>query len=64
MFDVPAGKVVVDPGFAVDSVHHDPPNQVFRNVAGLKTWLMVGIITAIVVYGAGMLSRSRAAREK
>jgi hypothetical protein len=38
--------------------------NVFRNVAGLKTWLIVGIITAIVVYGAGMLSRSRAARDK
>ena len=37
---------------------------VFGHVPGLKTWLMVGIITAIVVYAAGMLSRSRAARGK
>ena len=37
---------------------------VFGNVPGLKTWLMVGVITAIVVYAAGMLSRSRAARDK
>jgi hypothetical protein len=36
----------------------------FGHVAGLKTWLMVGIITAIVVYAAGMLNRSRAARDK
>jgi hypothetical protein len=31
---------------------------------GVKTWLMIGVITAIVVYAAGMLSRSRAARGK
>ena len=31
---------------------------------GMKTWLTVGVITAIVVYAAGMLSRSRAARDK
>ena len=31
---------------------------------GVKTWLMVGVITAIVVSAAGMLSRSRAARDK
>jgi uncharacterized protein DUF1707 len=37
---------------------------VFGHVAGLKTWLMVGIITAIVVYAAGMLNRSRGARDK
>ena len=37
---------------------------VFGHVAGLKTWLMVGIITAIVVYAGGMLTRSRAARDK
>ena len=37
---------------------------VFGRVPGLKTWLTVGVITAIVVYGAGMLSRSRAARDK
>jgi uncharacterized protein DUF1707 len=37
---------------------------VFGHVAGLKTWLMVGIITAIVVYAAGMLNRSRHARDK
>ena len=37
---------------------------VFGHVAGLKTWLMVGIITAIVVYAAGLLNRSRAARDK
>ena len=37
---------------------------VFGHVAGLKTWLMVGVITAIVVYAAGMLSRSRATRDK
>ncbi len=36
----------------------------FGHVAGLRTWLMVGIITAIVVYAAGMLNRSRAARDK
>jgi hypothetical protein len=30
----------------------------------MKTWLMVGVITAIVVYAAGMLSRSRAPRDK
>ena len=34
---------------------------VFGRVPGLKTWLMVGVITAIVVYAAGMLSRSRTA---
>ena len=37
---------------------------VFGHVPGLKTWLTVGVITAIVVYAAGMLSRSRAARGK
>lgn len=37
---------------------------VFGHLAGLKTWLMVGIITAIVVYAGGMLNRSRAARDK
>ena len=37
---------------------------VFGDVPGLKTWLTVGIITAIVVYVAGMLNRSRAARDK
>ena len=37
---------------------------VFGHVAGLKTWLMIGIITAIVVYAGGMLTRSRAARDK
>jgi Domain of unknown function (DUF1707) len=37
---------------------------VFGHVAGLKTWLMVGIITAIVVYAGGMLTRSRSARDK
>ena len=37
---------------------------VFGHVAGLKTWLMVGIITAVVVYAGGMLNRSRAARDK
>jgi Domain of unknown function (DUF1707) len=31
---------------------------------GVKTWLTIGVITAIVVYAAGMLSRSRAARGK
>jgi hypothetical protein len=31
---------------------------------GVKTWLTVGVIIAIVVYAAGMLSRSRAARDK
>jgi hypothetical protein len=30
----------------------------------MKTWLWVGVITAIVVYAAGMLSRSRAARDE
>jgi Domain of unknown function (DUF1707) len=37
---------------------------VFENVPGVKTWLWIGVITAIVVYAAGMLSRSRAARGK
>jgi len=37
---------------------------VFGHVPGMKTWLMVGVITAIVVYAAGMLSRSRAARNE
>jgi Domain of unknown function (DUF1707) len=37
---------------------------VFGHVPGMKTWLTVGVITAIVVYAAGMLSRSRASREK
>jgi Domain of unknown function (DUF1707) len=37
---------------------------VFGHVPGLKTWLTVGVITAIVVYAAGMLSRSRAARDR
>jgi Domain of unknown function (DUF1707) len=37
---------------------------VFGHVPGVKTWLTVGVITAIVVYAAGMLSRSRAARGK
>src|ERR1700745_1272091 len=31
---------------------------------GVKTWLTIGVITAIVVYAAGMLRRSRAARDK
>jgi hypothetical protein len=31
---------------------------------GVKTWLTIGVITAIVVYAAGMLSRSRAPRDK
>jgi len=35
-----------------------------RLVAGGETWLTIGVITAIVVYAAGMLSRSRAARDK
>jgi len=30
----------------------------------VKTWLTVGVITAIAVYAAGTLSRSRAARDK
>ncbi len=37
---------------------------VFGHVPGIKTWLTVGVITAIVVYAAGMLNRSRAARDK
>jgi hypothetical protein len=37
---------------------------VFGHVPGMKTWLTVRVITAIVVYAAGMLSRSRAARDK
>jgi hypothetical protein len=37
---------------------------VLGHVAGLKTWLMVGIITAIVVYAAGMLSRSRRSSDR
>jgi Domain of unknown function (DUF1707) len=36
----------------------------FGHVPGVKTWLTVGVITAIVVYAAGVLSRSRAARGK
>ena len=35
---------------------------VFGYVPGIKTWLTVRVITAIVVYAAGMLIRSRAAR--
>jgi len=31
---------------------------------GVKTWLAVGVVTAIVVYTAGMLSRSRPPRDK
>jgi hypothetical protein len=31
---------------------------------GVKTWLTIGVITAIVVYAAGMLRSSRAARDK
>ena len=37
---------------------------VFGHVPGMKTWLTVGVITAIVVYAAGMLNRSRGARDK
>lgn len=37
---------------------------VFGQVPGMKTWLWVGVITAIVVYAAGLLSRSRATRGK
>jgi len=37
---------------------------IFGHVPGMKTWLTVGVITAIVAYAAGMLSRSRAARDK
>ena len=37
---------------------------VFGHVPGVKTWLTVGVLTAIVVDAAGMLSRSRAARNK
>jgi Domain of unknown function (DUF1707) len=37
---------------------------VFGHVPGMKTWLTVGVITAIVVYAAGMLRHSRAARGK
>jgi hypothetical protein len=37
---------------------------VFGHVPGLKTWLTVGVITAIVVYAAGVLSRSRTPRGK
>jgi Domain of unknown function (DUF1707) len=37
---------------------------VLGHVPGMKTWLMIGVITAIVVYAAGMLNRSRAARDK
>jgi hypothetical protein len=31
---------------------------------GVKTWLTIGVITAIVVYAAGILRSSRAARGK
>ena len=37
---------------------------VFGQMPGVKTWLTVGVITAIVVYAAGVLGRSRAARGK
>lgn len=37
---------------------------VLGHVPGMKTWLWVGVIAAIVVYAAGTLSRSRAARDK
>ena len=37
---------------------------VFGHVPGIKTWLTVGVVTAIVVYAAAILSRSRAARGK
>ncbi len=37
---------------------------VFGHVPGLKTWLTVGVIVAVVVYAAAMLNRSRAARDK
>jgi Domain of unknown function (DUF1707) len=37
---------------------------VFGHVPGVKTWLTVGVITAIVVYAAGALNRSRAGRDK
>ncbi len=37
---------------------------VFGHVPGIKTWLTVGVIAAIVLYAAGMLNRSRAARDK
>ncbi len=35
---------------------------VFGHVSGLKTWLTVGVIVAVVVYAAAMLNRSRATR--
>jgi hypothetical protein len=34
------------------------------HVPGIRTWLTVAVITAIVVSAAGMLSRSGAARDK
>jgi Domain of unknown function (DUF1707) len=37
---------------------------VFGHVPGIKTWLTVGVIAAIVVYAAAMLNRSRATRDK
>ena len=37
---------------------------VFGHMPGVKTWLTVGVLTAIVMYAAGMLSRARAARDK
>jgi hypothetical protein len=37
---------------------------VFGHVPGMKTWLTIGVITAIVVYAAGMRSRSRTDRDK
>ena len=37
---------------------------VFGHVPRMKTWLTIGVVTAIVVYEAGMLSRSRTARDK
>jgi uncharacterized membrane protein YdfJ with MMPL/SSD domain len=37
---------------------------IFGHVPGVKTWLTVGVIVAIVVYAVGMLTRSRAARDR
>jgi hypothetical protein len=37
---------------------------VFGHVPGIKTWLTVGVVAAIVVYAVAMLNRSRASHDK
>ena len=50
--------------FAEGRLNQAEFDAVSGHVSGLKTWLTVGVIVAIVVYAAGVLSRSRAARGK